>query len=45
MVKNKAHNIRRILYGISPLPPVYYMDSGFDNDHSDEELIDLSEDT
>jgi hypothetical protein len=22
--KNKAHDIRRILYGVSPPPPVYY---------------------
>jgi hypothetical protein len=44
-VKHKAHNIRRTLYGVSPPPPLYYTDSGFDNDHSDEELIDLSEDT
>jgi hypothetical protein len=36
MVKNKAHNIRRILYGVSPLPPVYYTDSGFHNNQSDD---------
>jgi hypothetical protein len=35
-VKNKAHNIRRILYGVSPPPPVYYTDSGFDNDPSED---------
>jgi hypothetical protein len=34
--KNKAHNIRRILYGVSPPPSVYYTDSGFDNDHSED---------
>jgi hypothetical protein len=36
---NTAHYIRRILYGGSPPPTGYYTDSGFDNDHSDEELI------
>jgi hypothetical protein len=44
-VKNKARNIRHIFYGVSPHPPLYYTDSGLDNDHSDEELIDLSEET
>jgi hypothetical protein len=38
--KNKAHNTRihHVLYGVSPPPPVYsyYMDSGFDNDHSED---------
>jgi hypothetical protein len=28
-VKNKARDIRRILYGVPP--PVYYADSGFDD--------------
>jgi hypothetical protein len=36
MVKNKACNIHHILYGVSPPPPVYYTDSGFDIDHSDD---------
>jgi hypothetical protein len=45
IVKNKAHNIRRILHGVSPPLPVYHTDSGFDNDRSDDELIDLSKDT
>jgi hypothetical protein len=35
-VKNKAYNVHRLLYGVSPLPPVYYTDSGFDNDHSED---------
>jgi hypothetical protein len=34
-VTNKAHNISRILYGVSPPPPIYYTDSGFDNDHKE----------
>jgi hypothetical protein len=33
-----------IIRSISPSPSAYYTDSGVDNDHSDEELVDLSED-
>jgi hypothetical protein len=36
MLKNKAHDIRCILYVVSPPSPVYYTDSGFDNDHSED---------
>jgi hypothetical protein len=36
MLQNKAYNILRILYGVSPPHPVYYTDSGFDNDHSED---------
>jgi hypothetical protein len=32
--KNKK--ITHILYSVPPPPPVYYTDSGFDNDHSED---------